>query len=274
MSFRFLSIVLLCSAPASARILRVCADPNNLPFSNKAGEGFENRLAELVARHLGAALDYTWWPERKSFVEKSLNQGNCDLLLGVPSQLASVRTTRPYYRSTYVFVSRKDRHLRVSSLLDAALEKYRIGIQVVGDNYAPPAQLLARRGLTANLVGYSLFGNAGEPNPGAGIIAAVDRGDVDIAIVWGPFAGYFAKHNKIALVMAPVAPAAFAGVPFMYDISLAVRKQDAALATEVDQALARNCEAITSLLTNYGIPQVPEGGLPCESSQASSASSH
>ena len=269
---RCLSLCMLCFIPASARVLRVCADPNNLPFSNQAGEGFENKLAQLLAKDIGASLEYFWWPERKAFVDKTLNQGRCDVWMGVPHDLNSALTTAPYYRSTYVVVSRKDRALEINSLLDPNLEKYRIGIHIVGDDYAPPANILARRGLTVNLVGFSLFGKTGEANPPARLIEAVTRGDVDLAIVWGPFAGYFAERAQVPLVITPVLPTMFAGVPFTYDISAAVRKTDSALKAEIDAALVRECKTIRSLLDAYRIPQLTEEMLPCVSSPPVSAS--
>jgi mxaJ protein len=267
-----LLLILSSCLMAEPRVLRVCSDPNNLPFSNEAREGFENRLAEILAKDLNAKLEYTWWSERKSFVKNSLNEHRCDLLIGVPTSLDSVSVTKPYYRSTYVFVSRKDRGLGLSSLTDSRLDNLRIGIHVVGDDYAPPAHILARRGLSANIVGYSLFGKYGEPNPPARIVEAVVRGEVDTAIVWGPFAGYFAKKANAALEITPVSPAMFLAIPFTYDISAAVRKGDDALRTEIDDALARECRSIRALLSEYGIPRVEEGNPSCESSQPASAS--
>src|SRR5579884_1504757 len=167
MSSRSLSLLLLCLTPLSARVIRVCADPNNLPYSNDAREGFENRLAELIAKDLGASLEYFWWPGRKTFIEKTLNQGRCDVVMGVPRDLNSVLTTEPYYRSTYVLVSRKDGAPVVTSLLDPRLENWRIGVQIVGDDYAPPANILARRGLTSHLVGFSPYAEAGDVSPAA-----------------------------------------------------------------------------------------------------------
>jgi mxaJ protein len=272
MYFRCLSTLLLISLPAIAadhRMLRVCADPNNLPFSNRSGEGFENRLAELIAHDLNAEVQYTWWAERKSFLRNSLGAGLCDVVMGVPSTLDSVLSTKPYYQSTYVFVSRSDRALKISSLTDPLLEKLRIGI--VGDDYAPPAHLLARRGLASQIVGYSLFGTFGEPNPPSRLIEAVDRGDVDIAIVWGPFAGYFAKQISTPLTITPVSPPMFLAIAFTYDISVAVRKGDDVLRAEIDQALARECKSIDALLVKYGIPRVQEDRPGCDSSQPAAA---
>lgn len=265
-------IAVILAMPAGAGVLRVCADPNNLPFSNRAGAGFENRIAALVASDLNANLEYVWAAARKSSVEHSLNEGQCDLMLGVPRDIPAALTTAPYYQSTYVFVSRKDRKLGVTSLNDAALEKLRIGIHITGDSYAPPAVVLARRGLSANLVGFTLLGKTGEANPPARLIEAVARGDVDLAIVWGPFAGYFAKSSKTPLEIAPVRPAAFAGVPFTFAMSAAVSTGNAPLRGEVQRALARECRAIAALLNEYAVPRVSEGESPCESSQPVSAS--
>lgn len=259
MSFRCLSLVFVAVLPclaAEQRVLRVCADPNNMPFSNERGEGFENKLAEMIAGTLGARLEYTWWSERKSFIRNSLDQGRCDVVLGVPSTLDSITATRPYYRSTYVFVSRRDRNLNITSLDDPRLSNWRIGIHVVGDDYAPPAYALARRGITSNIVGFSLFGEFGEPNPPARLIDAVARGDLDVGIVWGPFAGYFAKSAKASLDVVPVSPAVFLAVPFTYDISVGVRKGNDALKTELDGAVENDSAAIQQVLLQYGVPQV------------------
>ena len=277
MSFRchnaLLAIALLTST-ASARDLRVCADPNNLPFSNQAGQGIENRLAELLAADLKAELKYTWWAERRSFLKNSLNSDLCDVVLGVPSTLDNVATTAPYYRSTYVFVERSDRHPRVSSLADPALASLKIGVHLVGSDYAPPAHLLGREGLAAQLVGYSLYGAVATPNPPSQIIDAVERGDIDVAIVWGPFAGYFSRLRQTPLTITPVSPAAFENIPFTYGISAAVRKSDLALRDEIDQVFARECKQIAALLTEYRIPRVREDSAPCGSSPSAAASSH
>jgi mxaJ protein len=259
MSFRCLSLLLVGMLPcmaANQRTLRVCADPNNLPFSNEQGQGFENKIAELISSALNEKLEYTWWSERKSFIKNSLDEGRCDAVLGIPSSLDSVAATQPYYRSTYVFVSRQDRNLHITSLNDPELARLRIGIHVVGDDYAPPAIALARRGITQNITGFSLFGSYGEPNPPRKLIDAVDQGTVDIAIAWGPFAGYFAKSEKAPLNIAPVSPAMYLGVPFTYSISAGVRKGDVALKAELDEALARESAAIQQILSQFGVPLV------------------
>lgn len=259
MFFRCLSlfaIAVLPFAAAAQNVLRVCADPNNMPFSNQRQEGFENKLAELLAADMGDKLEYAWWSERGSLVKNTLNAGRCDVLMGVPASLEEVTTTNRYYRSTYVFVSRSDRDLHLTSLADPRLVNWKIGLHVVGENLAPPAFALASRGITKNVIGYSLFGAYGEEDPPRKLIDAVERGDIDVAIVWGPFAGYFAKRAKAPLDVTPVSPAFFFGIPFSYDISLATRKGNDALKLALNGALAHESASIQSLLTQYGVPEV------------------
>jgi mxaJ protein len=276
MCSRFLSLlVLLLPLMAAPAPLRVCADPNNLPFSNEQQQGFENRIALLLARDLGAKVEFVWWSERKSLVKNTLDENRCDVLMGVPPTLDTVAVTRPYYRSTYVFVSRQDRDLHLASLDDPRLEKWRIGIHVVGDDYAPPAIALGRRGLAANVTGYSLFGAYGEPNPPARLIDAVASGKIDLAIVWGPFAGYFAQHSQAALTVTPVSPSSYLAVPFVYDVAIGVRKTDDSLRSRLDTALQRNCAGVRAILDEFAVPQAPgeKGKQSCDDLQQSPAAS-
>lgn len=261
------ALCLLCgalAAHAEERVLRVCADPNNLPFSNREEQGFENRIAAMLAREMNSKLEYRWWPQRESAVKLSLDRNECDVLMGVPSGVDSVLTTEPYYRSTYVFVSRTHRDLNLTSLLDERFAEWKIGVHVVGQDFAPPAQALARRGLSANLVGFSLFGKEGERDPPARLIQAVASGEVDVAIAWGPLAGYFAKRESEPLTVTPVSPAMFLAVPFTFQISAAVRKADTARKAELDKLLAQKCSAIQELLLRYGVPLLKEGQTHCD----------
>ncbi len=260
MPSRFLSLLSLATLScfgAQVKTLRVCADPNNMPLSNEAGQGLENKLAALTAATLGYKLEYTWWSERKSFLRQSLGAGRCDVVMGVPSTLDSVDVTKPYYRSSYVFVSRADRLLHLTSLADPQLARLRIGVHVVGDDLAPPAFALARRGITQNVVGFSLLGAFGEENPQRKIIDAVERGEVDVAIVWGPLAGYFARQPGSKLDIQPVSPPVYLGIPFTYEISMAVRKGDGEMETALNNALQSEASAVGKILTEYGVPQVP-----------------
>lgn len=257
--YRRLALLVITAVPmfAQGSVLRVCADPNNLPFSNQQQQGFENKLADLLAASTNARLEYTWWSQRKSFAKKSLDQGACEVVLGVPTSLPDVLTTKAYYRSTYVFITRRDRNLQISSLTDPRLSHLRIGIHVVGDDYAPPAFALAHRGVTQNVVGFSLFGEYGQPNPPRKLIDAVESGAVDLAIVWGPFAGYFSKGAPVPLDITPVMPSTFLGVPFTYEISAAVRRGNETLKAELDQVLQSQSVAVHRILDEYAVPQVP-----------------
>jgi ABC-type amino acid transport substrate-binding protein len=132
----------------------------------------------------------------------------------------------------------------------------RIGIHDVGDDFAPPAYALAHRGIAQNVTGFSLFGRYGEANPPRKLIDAVENGDIDIAIAWGPLAGYFAQDAAAPLVIAPVAPQIFLGVPFTYNISVGVRQGNSTLKTEVDLILDAQSNVVEQILTHYGVPQV------------------
>ena len=249
----------LSAGVASSAELRVCADPNNLPFSNEKREGFENRIAELVAKDLHATVRYTWWAQRRGFLRNTLKAGLCDVVMGLPTEVEMALPTRPYYRSTYVFVSRADRRLDVRSLDDPRLRTWKVGVQMIGDDYAnsPPAHALAMRGIVRNVVGYSVLGDYSRPNPPSRILEAVANGDVDVAIVWGPLAGYFATRERVPLFVTPISPESQPRfLPFAFDISLAVRRGDDALRKKLDEILLRRRPEIDRILASYGVPRV------------------
>jgi len=240
-------------------VLRVCADPNNLPFSNERGEGFENKIAELLAEDLHEKLEYTWWAQRRGFIRNTLKAGACDVVVGVPASFELAATTAPYYRSSYVFVYRKDKKLNVNSFDDPALRKLRIGVQVIGDDGAnsPPAHALAARGVVENVRGYTVYGDYAEPNPPARIIDAVARGDVDVAVAWGPLAGYFARRERVPLAVVPVSPQIdLPFLPFVFDISMGLRRGDDALRQQLEDFLERRRPEIEKILDEYGVPRV------------------
>src|SRR5438093_6954818 len=244
---------------APQRVLRVCADPNNLPYSNSRQEGFENKIASLIARDLGAHVEYSWWPQRRGFVRNTLRAGACDCIIGVPSNFELALPTQPYYRSSYVFVSRRDRHLDITSLDDRRLEKLKIGVQMIGNDHynSPPAHALTNRGMIDNIVGYTVYGDYRDPEPGRAIVDAVARGDVDVAIVWGPQAGYFAKHARVALDLRPVNPQIDVPfLPFVFEISMGVRRGDPALRDQLDREIEYRRGDIERILDAYGVPRV------------------
>lgn len=244
-----------------ARELRVCADPNNLPYSNRRQEGFENKIAELIAAELDATVRYTWWPQRRGFIRNTLRERTCDVVMGVPSSFELVLTTKPYYRSTYVFLYRKNSGFEIKSFDDPILRELKIGVHVIGDDYtnSPPAHALGNREIVNNVVGYSVFGDYDEENPPAAIVDAVAAGEVDVAIVWGPIAGYFAKREPVELEIVPVSPAIdLPFLPFVYDISMGVRREEEgeALKEELEEILKRKAADVDKILRDYGVPIV------------------
>ncbi len=244
------------AAGADRPVLRVCADPNNLPFSNDRLEGFENELAALVADELGWRLEYTWWPQRRGFTRVTLRAGVCDVIAGVPEGYELALTTKPYYSSSYVFVTRRDRGLRVSSFDDPRLRRMTIGIHVVGDDYAnvPPGDALVARGITANVRGYSVLADYGQPSPPARLIEAVAAGDVDLAIAWGPLAGYFA--TRVASPLSITAADVVADDAMRFSISMGVRRDAGDLRDRLNGVLDRRRDAIDALLDGFGVPRV------------------
>lgn len=254
-----LAALILGSGAARAADLRVCADPNNLPFSNDKGEGFENKIVALIARDMGAKVEYTWWAQRRGYVRNTLRSLKCDLWPGVATAVDMLATSRPYYRSTYVFVTRADRHLNIASFDDPQLRKLKIGVQMVGNDAmnTPPTHALARRGIIDNVRGYMLYGDYAKPNPPAAIIDAVEDGDIDAAVVWGPLAGYFAAKEPHPLMLTPVEPAIDgAQWPMVFDISMGMRRGESDFKDKIDELLMKERPAIDAILAQYHVPRV------------------
>jgi quinoprotein dehydrogenase-associated probable ABC transporter substrate-binding protein len=241
MSLRCLSLLLAFGlAPnfVQSTELRVCAEPDNLPFSNASQSGFENRIASVLAQELGATLVYSWQPQRRAFVRKTLGAGLCLL------------TTRPYYRSTYVFVYGK-RPLR--SFDDPALGAMRIGVQLPGNDMAatPPGHALAARGAVKNVIGFPVYGE----HPAAQrIVEAVAKGELDAGVVWGPAAAPFAKMHSLSVSKAR-APVELAELPFEFAIAVGVRRDAPELRDRLDAALARRQREVERILDEYAVPR-------------------
>lgn len=255
--------LLLCLALASQAeqapaALRVCADPDNLPYSHEDGSGFENRIAQLVADDFGVPLTYAWLPDRRGFVRKTMGAGLCDLIIGVPVAFERTLNTRPYYRSSYVLVEPAGDGSPPASFDDPRLRRWRIGVQLVGDDLAttPPAHALALAGAVQNVVGYPIPGD--EP-AAARIVHALARGELDAAFVWGPQAGYYAAHAARPLQLHYVPPpATLAHQPFSFAIAMGVRRGDKVLRDRLDDFIVRRRADIERILAAYGVPHLQE----------------
>lgn len=255
---------LLLAAPAAAADsgtitynapLRVCADPDNMPFSNRAGQGFENKLADMLAKDLDTTVVYTWFPQRNGFLANTLEAGECDIVMGMPN-LNGVDTTRSYYRSSYVFVSRADRNLTISTLTDPQLRTLRIGVPLVGADGtgSPPAVALGEQGIFGQVKGYPLYGDLPGDSPAAPI-EAVARGDIDIAAVWGPIGGYYAKATGVPMRVTPITDTdRFLPQMFEFPIGMAVRSGDTDLKDRLNAFVRQHKPEITALLQSYGVP--------------------
>ena len=243
-------------APAA---LRVCADPDNLPFSDDKGQGLENKVAEILAADLHQPIAYTWQSQRRGFLRRSLNAGTCDVVIGAPTGLAGLATTRPYYRSAYVFLSRQSLTPQPRSLDDPGLRTWRIGLHALGMEGAntPAAQALAARGIVDKIEGFPVWGDD-EGGPTAGLsVAALAKGDVDVASVWGPFAGYFGKKYAGQLSLTPIlADPCLPAMAFAYDIAVGVRTGDNALRSRRQEARDRNRPQIAQVLQDFAVPLV------------------
>ena len=251
-------VALTASAPPRAPTeLRVCVDPYDMPFSNNQEEGFENKIAHLVAQDLNASVINYWWPSRRGVLRNSILGGFCDVMIQAPVGFDPVATTRPYYRSTYFFVFRANRGLALRSLDDTILKHLRIGVNMIGYDYTntPPAHALSFRGIVG-LVG---FGNFLNPDPNADhpqdIINAVVKDSIDVAIVWGPLAGYWVKRAAVPLTMVALPDSdPVSGMPFAFDMAMAVRHRDKELLARLDSVIVRRRADITRVLEDFNVP--------------------
>ena len=258
-----LTAVLLLAAATGAhaadsqRVLRVCADPDNLPYSHQDLSGFENRIAAIVADELHATLRYDWLPQRRGFVRKTMGQGRCDVFIGEPAAFERVLTTRPYYRTSYVFVWRRGEDAP-HSFSDPHIAERLIGVQLIGNDLAasPPGYALARAGAVSNVVGYTIYGD----KPAAQrMVNAIAAREIDSAVLWGPQAGYFARHAQTPMEIAVAQPPAGLAAPFDFPIAMGVAKGNQALRDELDAALQRRRADIDTVLAAYAVPRTDTG---------------
>jgi len=237
---------------AETKELRVCGDPDNLPFSNKNREGFENKIAEVIAKEVGAELTYYWWPHQRGLIRNTLRAGQCDVLISVPQGWEQVLWTRPYYRSGYVIVYPKAKGHKITSLDDPVLKQLKIGVYI----NSPPAEALAEKGIVKNVVGYNLLYDYKQDRPGK-IIEDLIAGELDVAAVWGPLAGYSVKKSKAShLEVVPLVDGSPA-TPFTFEFSMGVREGNKALKAQLEEALGKRQAEIRKVLEDYGVPLLP-----------------
>ncbi len=235
---------------------RVCADPANLPFSDKAGEGFENAIAELIAGELGRPVEYTWFPQATGFVRNTLFKGLCDVVIGYGQGDELVLNTNAYYTSAYVIVVRADGPLAgIDRLSDPRLKEARLGV-VAG---TPPASHLARLGLIGHAKPYQLMVDRRFYNPQKQMIDDLEAGDIDAAVMWGPNGGYYAKQAADALEVTPLLHEE--GAPrLFYRITMGVRQGEDSWKRELNSLLRRNQDKIDDILIAYGVPLLDDSG--------------
>lgn len=238
-----------------AKELKVCGDPNNLPFSNEKLEGIENKLANVIAKDLGMTVAYTWWPHQRGVVKRALNTGRCDVMLGIPTGYDLVLWTKPYYRTGYVIAYRKRPGFKIRSLDDPQLKSLKVGVLV----NTPPHLALAERGIVDNVVGYQLMFDSNfhaEDYPGK-LVEDMIAGQVDVALVWGPIAGYFAKKKNAPIEVVPLEDSPDGSTHYAFNIAMGVRKKDTELRDKLDESLVRKHDEIEHVLKDFGVPLLP-----------------
>jgi quinoprotein dehydrogenase-associated probable ABC transporter substrate-binding protein len=235
--------------------LRVCADPNNLPFSDEKQEGFENKIADVVADALGLKLDYTWFPQVIGFVRNTLQAHRCDLVMGTVAGDEIMQTTNPYYFTTYVMAYRSDKGLALLSLQDPKLTGLSLGVV----SATPPSDLLVRHNLMSHTKPYQLTIDTRAEAPAHKMIQDVLDGTIDVGLLWGPIAGYYRKHDQLPLTLVPINEEL--GAPRMkYHIAMGVRGNEPEWRRRINSVILQQQSAITAILRGYGVPLLNEKG--------------
>ncbi|MDZ4790632.1 MAG: substrate-binding domain-containing protein [Hyphomicrobiales bacterium] len=234
--------------------LRVCSDPGNLPLSNMAGEGYENKIAELIAKELDVPVGYTWFPQATGFVRQTLRAGRCDIIMGFVQGDELVQNTNHYLRSAYVIVFKKDTGLDgLVNLDDERLKGKKIGI-IAG---APPADVMAINGLIGNSRPYALVIDRRFESPSEQMIKDLEKGEIEAAILWGPIGGYYAKRASVAMTVQPLVNET-KGPRQAYRITFGVRPNDQDWKRELNKLISKNQKQINAILLEYGVPLLDE----------------
>lgn len=260
-----LFLLLVAALPAAAQTseaidrsaLRVCADPANLPFSNQAGEGFENKIAELIAEELSVPVEYTWFPQSTGFVRNTLKARQCDLVIGISLGFELLQNTNPYYRSAYVMLYRDENGSNFSSISDPAMKSARIGL-VAG---TPPASTVAMNGLMPQVRPYHLQADTRFNHPGRQMVEDVAKGDIDVGLLWGPIAGYYAKQQDVPLKIVPLS-SADNPVRMDYWITMGLRFNEPLWKQQLNDIIKRRKADIDAILMDYGVPLLDDQGAP------------
>ncbi len=235
--------------------LRVCSDPHNLPFSDKQGGGFENKIAELFAQKLNVPLRYVWYPNSIGFLRNTLRARQCDLVMGIVSGAELVQSTNPYYRSSYVIVTRKADQLKMTTLDDPKLRDLKIGLTAG----TPPSDIAVRTGLIANVVPYELFVDTRYDSPGKQMIEDVIDKKIDVALLWGPIAGYFTKGHEDILATAPLTTDS-KDIRLDFYIAMGVRPGENKWKNQINDLIRQNQTEITAILRQFNVPTLDAQG--------------
>jgi len=243
--------------PASAAFLRVCADPDNMPFSDAKGEGFENRLAELIAEKLGARLDYSWFPEATGYVPNTMGRDACDLVMGYAQGTGLIEDTNPYYYTSYVLIYRPDDGSLegVDSLSDPRLKGKKIGFFA----RTPPASILAMNGLVANSEPFEVNADESASKAAVAMIDEIVSGKLDAGLLWGPVGGYYAERGAVPLKLVPLVKET-AGPSTIYGITMGVRPNEPQWKHTINKLIAENQGEINVILQGYSVPVLDEKG--------------
>ncbi len=252
------NMALAASAEAVDRTaLRVCADPSNLPFSNDKGEGFENKIAELLAAELGVSVLYTWYPDSTGFIRNTLRARRCDLIMGTISGNDMLQNTNPYYRSAFALIYRKDAGLSLHSLDDEALKTLKLGA-IAG---TPPVTILAQKALLKNLRPYQLLVDTRFQHPGQDMVHDVAEGVIDVGILWGPMAGYYARQESVPLEVVAL-KTENAAIRLDYRITMGVRHNEPEWKRDINNLIRKKQGEINRILLGYGVPLLDEQSNP------------
>jgi quinoprotein dehydrogenase-associated probable ABC transporter substrate-binding protein len=236
-------------------VFRACADPRDLPLSNEAGEGFENKIADLFARKLGKSVAYTFYPDAIGFIRNTLNAHRCDVVLGTAQGDDLVQPTNPYYRTGYAAAYRKGGPLDgLDMLSDPRLKTARIGV-VAG---TPPATYLAMNGLLGQIKSYRLGVDTRYDSPTHDMMDDLDKGEIDVALLWGPFAGYYALKAKNPTAVTPLVKEQSGGPRMVYRIVMGVRHSDQNWKRDLNRLIVENQDEINKILLSYGVPLLDE----------------